>query len=286
MTIRGTTRVFGVFGDPVAHSLSPLLHAQFAENTQTDTVYVPFHVSPGNLEKALSSLPPLNIGGVNITVPHKEATCELLPALSQTASLIGAVNTVINDNGRLFGENTDSFGFHSDLCNLFPSQPWEEGTVLVIGAGGAARAVIHALQATNAQEIVVANRTVNKAVKIAQELAPEKGQGIGLEPKELAPFLSRMSLLVNTTSLGLKGEEIPGIDFSLAPAQAVVYDLIYNPSRTPLLANAEQHGLLCANGLGMLVRQGAKSFELWTGRTPSADRAIDWLNSFLSSDAK
>lgn len=286
MTISGTTRVLGLFGDPVAHSLSPLLHARFTEQAETDSVYVPFQVTPEDLEQALFALPALNILGVNITVPHKESVFHLLSEHSQIAQTIGAVNTVINQNGQLIGDNTDAFGFLSDIRALFSSLPWEDSSVVVIGAGGAARAVVHALASTNVRKIIIANRTRQKAEELAAEMAPERAEASSLTPEELGPYLDRMGLLVNTTNLGLKGETIPGVDLDRAPAEAAIYDLIYNPPRTPLLEYAASRGLPSANGLGMLVRQGAKSFELWTGHTPEAEPVIEWLKDRLCSTFK
>lgn len=279
MSIRGSTRVLGVFGDPIAHSLSPRMHAQFARSTDTDTVYVPFRVAPENLETALHALPAFSILGVNLTVPHKEAATAYLGDLEPAARAIGAVNTVINREGRLIGDNTDAKGFLDDLRAQFPDRTWEEKPALVLGAGGASRAIVYALARTPVPEIVVANRSREKADRLVGELCPDQGKPIALEPSELGAGIQRIGLIVNTTSLGLKGESVPGCDLSRAPTGAAVYDLIYNPAESPLLREARSLGLAASNGLGMLVRQGAASYRLWTGSDPAVEPVIQLLTS-------
>ena len=277
MAVSGKTQVLGVFGDPVAHSLSPAMHARFAEATGTDTVYVPFHVSPEHLETALFALPSLAIAGVNITVPHKEAAFRLLSQHTEAARAIGAVNTVIVEGGRLVGDNTDGEGFRADLEARLPQSGWEKGPVVVLGAGGAARAVVHALAGAGVPDVVVANRTPEKAQDLVGELAPATGRAVALPGEGLREALSGAALLVNTTSVGLHGETFAGLDLSLLPGTAGVYDLIYNPPRTPLLREAEGRGLAVVNGLGMLVRQGAISYARWTGEEPPVDPVLAWL---------
>jgi shikimate dehydrogenase len=280
MGIDGGSRVLGVFGDPVAHSLSPFLHARFAEDTGVNSVYVPFHVRPEGLEQALFALPALGIRGVNITVPHKEAVYRLLAEHSTAARHIGAVNTVINDDGVLWGDNTDAAGFLEDIRACFPDRPWEHGGAVILGAGGAARAVVHALSQAGIP-LVVANRDPDKARALVQELAPETGRPCGLDRPDLAGPVRDAGLLVNTTSVGLEGDRFPDLPLEQLSAGAAVYDLIYSPARTPLLQAAEQLGLAAANGLGMLVRQGAHSFWLWNGAQPPVDAVLEHLRADL-----
>jgi len=283
MAVSGKSLVLGVFGDPVAHSLSPQMHARFAQETGADTVYVPFHVRPGDLETALAALPSLGIRGVNITVPHKEAVSRLLTERTEAARAIGAVNTVMVEEGGLRGDNTDAEGFRADLVAHLGHTGWETGPVVVLGAGGAARAVAHALQRSGVPEIIVANRTVDKGQALVAELAPEHGQAVPLPSDQLTAALGRARLLVNTTSLGLRGERFEDLDLSALPAEAGVYDLIYNPARTPLLTDAEARGLAVANGLGMLVRQGAISYARWTGIEPPVEPVLAWLEKELDN---
>ncbi|MFA9459355.1 shikimate dehydrogenase [Thiohalorhabdus methylotrophus] len=283
MSIRGSTRVLGVFGDPVAHSLSPAMHTRFAEESGEDSVYVPFHVLPENLETALHALPSLGIRGVNITVPHKESTFRLVSEHTDAARAMGAVNTVIVDGERLIGDNTDGAGFAADLEAHFDHTGWGKGPVVVLGAGGAARAVVHALTVAGVPEVVVANRTLETGQALIGQLAPETGRAVALPSEELQNALPRARLLVNTTSVGLKGETFPGLSLDALPREAGVYDLIYNPARTPLLQEAEQQGLAVANGLGMLVRQGAISYARWTGKEPRVEPVIEWLEGQLGN---
>jgi shikimate dehydrogenase len=275
--VSGTTQVLGVFGDPIAHSLSPQLHNWFAESTGLDSVYVPFHVRPEALERAVGGLTALSIRGVNLTVPHKEAVVPLVDNLAPAARAIGAVNTIINEHGQIFGDNTDARGLLADLRARFSSLDWESRPALVLGAGGAARAAVVALKEAGLPAIWVANRTEAKARDLVSALCPETGISLGLSTEGLAVATKEAGLIINTTSLGLKGETIPGMELSLAKEETAVYDLIYNPPVTPLLHEARQRGLAASNGLGMLVRQGAISFELWTGHVPPVEPVIEAL---------
>ena len=279
MTIHGGGRVLGVFGDPIEHSLSPRIHQRFAEDTGMDTVYVPFHVLPDRLASATEAIRALDLGGVNVTVPHKEAIMAHLDAVTDTAGAIGAVNTVVRNGERLVGDNTDAEGFRADLRSHFPGEPWVDAPAVILGAGGAARAVVHALAQSGCPRIVVANRSPDKAAALVRELAPDTGEACGLTPADLNPHLSGAGLVVNTTSLGLQGEAIPGTDPSILPPGAGVYDLIYNPAETPLLAQARTQGLACANGLGMLVQQAAASYARWTGHQPGTEAVLTELRA-------
>ncbi len=238
---------------------------------------MPFHVRPETLAQALSALPALSILGVNLTVPHKEAALRLMDRLEPAAQAIGAVNTVTNDQGRLVGENSDAAGFVADLRARFPEADWEGRPALVLGAGGAARAVVFALRDAGVPGIRVANRTEPKARELVAALCPQAGAALDLSPAALAEATAEAGLIVNTTSLGLKGEPIPGLDLSRVSPQTAVYDLIYTPAETPLLREARARGLAAANGLGMLVRQGARSFEIWTGKKPTVEPIIQQL---------
>jgi shikimate dehydrogenase len=279
--ISGKTVVLGLFGDPVEHSLSPQMHARFAENTGADTAYVPFRVSIENLEAALHALPKFGIRGVNITVPHKEAAFRLLSVTTEAAKAIGAVNTVIVEGDQIQGDNTDAEGFLADLKAQLNHTGWESGPVVVLGAGGAARAVVHSLKGVGVPEIIVANRTEEKGHSLVSELIPECGTAVSLPGKGLLMALSRARLLVNTTTVGLRQECFEGLELTTLPEGAGVYDLIYSPKETPLLRDARSLGLAAANGLGMLVRQGAASYQRWTNQRPDADDIlVEMENAF------
>jgi shikimate dehydrogenase len=247
------------------------MHAEFAAQTGADTAYVPFRVRPEDLPRALDSITALSIRGVNITVPHKEAVYAALDHLEPAAQAIGAVNTVTNQDGKLVGDNTDARGFLADLRHCFPQNAWENYPALVVGAGGAARAVVYALGETAIPSIRVANRTEAKARALVEEMCPDRGKSLDLSEERIDQAVAESRLIINTTSLGLKGETVPGLHLEKASRNAVVYDLIYNPAETPLLKQARSRGLDGTNGLGMLVRQGAISFEIWTGLQPSVD---------------
>jgi len=278
MTIHGSSRILGVFGDPIAHSLSPQMHQRFAESCGEDTVYVPFRVSVADLGTAVAAIRALHLSGVNVTIPHKEAVGPLLDELTAPGVAIGAVNTIVNHDGWLIGDNTDAEGFLADIEDHFPHGSWRDRLALVLGAGGAARAVVYALAQAGVPEVVVANRTPEKAQALVQELAPDRARAVSLPGPDLDSALRNAGLVVNTTSLGLEGETIPGLCLNELPRDAGVYDLIYNPPRTPLLQAAEARGLPFANGLGMLVQQGAFSYARWTGKIPQTQPVIRWLN--------
>ncbi|MEF8794298.1 shikimate dehydrogenase family protein, partial [Thiohalorhabdus sp.] len=201
----------------------------------------------------------------------------LLEHLEPAARAIGAVNTVINRDGELVGDNTDARGFLADLEAQFLDAAWKDRPALVLGAGGAARAVAFALGEAGLPAVTIANRTATKAEALAAELLPATGRATDLAPGNLDAAAAKAGLIVNTTSMGLADETIPGLDLARASAEAAVYDLIYNPPETPLLAQARQRGLAAANGLGMLVRQGAISYELWTGQAPPVAPVIEAL---------
>ncbi|SCY26697.1 shikimate dehydrogenase [Thiohalorhabdus denitrificans] len=283
MQITGNTTVLGLFGDPVEHSLSPIIHADFSETSGLDTIYVPFRISPENLEAAVSSVTVLGLRGVNITVPHKETVIPFLDELTESARAIGAVNTIINNGELLTGDNTDQIGFLEDLRHRFSDMKWVEKPALVLGAGGASRAVVYALRKAGLPEIFIANRDKKRAQQVASEMAPQSGRGMGLDIQTINPALKQSGLVVNTTSLGLKGESIPELDLTHALQGTIVYDLIYSPARTPLLHSAIQLGLPVANGLGMLVRQGAISYSRWTGSEPVVESLIHRLQGQLGT---
>ncbi|MDQ4069283.1 MAG: shikimate dehydrogenase [Actinomycetota bacterium] len=254
------TRVAAVIGCPVRHTISPAIHnAAFAE-LGLDWVYVAFEVAPGHVPAALAGMRALGLGGLSVTIPHKGHAAAAVDDLSPAAAAIGAVNTVVpQPDGRLLGENTDSAGFLASLADEgFVAQ---ERVCMVVGAGGAAQAVVHALARAGAAEIMVANRTRARAETTAA-LAGEVGRVAS------ADEVVRADLVVNATPLGLAGpssDELPVDAALLGPGQLVV-DLVPNPVVTPLMRAARRAGCQTAGGLGMLVHQGALAFEMWTGR--------------------
>lgn len=264
----GKTRVLGVFGHPVAHSLSPIIQNAAIEALGIDYIYVPFHVLPKDLEKAVQGIRALNIAGVNVTIPHKENIIAYLDEMSERSMRIHSVNTVINRDGRLFGDTTDGAGFLQSA-----QAEWgrlDGKRVLLLGAGGSAKAVSFALAEIGCK-IVIANRTVERARELAEGLNAVFGRDVarasGMQNKVLADEVKCADLLVNTTSVGMS----PDIDSTPIPGELLhsnllVYDLVYNPSTTVLVRQARERGARALNGLGMLVHQGALSLEIWTGR--------------------
>lgn len=269
MEITGRTKVVGVFGHPVGHSLSPLMHNAAFAHLSLDFVYIPIDVAPERLSDALRGVVAFGMVGVNVTIPHKEHTAELVDEISDEARLMGAVNTVIHRDGRLFGDNTDGRGFLRPL-NAEGFHPLGK-CALLVGAGGAARGVAIAL-AREGAHLVIANRTASRAAELADTLNGIFGSGTAevarYEGGELARIAVESELLVNTSSVGMLGnpeKTLPIPEDSFHPG-LFVYDLVYNPLETPLLATAKRRGCRTLGGVRMLVHQGALGFEAWTGR--------------------
>jgi shikimate dehydrogenase len=253
----------GVIGDPVAHSLSPALHQPALDQLGIPAVYERWHTPAADLAKRVKSLRDPSILGASVTVPHKIAVMSMLDDLSAAARRAGAVNTIVNRDGALFGDNTDIYGFGVAVSDALRGRP--PRVAVILGAGGAARAVVLALEAAEAGEIVVANRDEERAARLAQDLDPAPVRPMRLDEDLLTGELPRADLLVNATSLGWHPGETP-IELQrldLLPASAVVADLTYRD--TDLLLAAQARGLKTADGLPMLVHQGARAFELWTG---------------------
>jgi len=269
MQLSGNTTVVGIFGDPVAHSLSPRMQNAAIKACGLDAVYVPFHVTADQLCDAVAGIRALAIRGVNLTIPHKEAACELVDELDEQARLIGAINTIVNENGRLKGYNTDGVG----LLNALKQELGVDAAgqrVLIAGAGGACRAAVVALAQARAAWIGIANRTTARASRLLEEVAPHF-PGTAFAVYELSPALlnagpEQVDLLINTSAVGLKGD---AFDFQITgcvkPGGAV-YDMVYAAKPTPMLCAAQAKGLATADGLGMLAAQGEAAFQLWFGR--------------------
>jgi shikimate dehydrogenase len=273
MNIRGTTRILGIFGDPVAHSLSPLMQNEALTLAGIDAAYVPFHVRPENLAAAVAGIRSLDLWGVNVTVPHKEAVLRLLDGVDPDARLIGAANTIVNRSGVLTGYNTDAPGLLRSLAEELNFDPAGK-RILVLGAGGACRAALVALGRAGAAWIGVANRTRSRAEALRAEFGDAlKGTTLassGLDAEKLSGVLPQIDLLVNTSAVGMKGESFTDFPWEALAPGALVYDIVYSRRGTPLLHVAQGRGHRVADGLGMLAAQGEEAFFLWTGRRPAA----------------
>lgn len=258
------TRLYGLFGDPVKHSLSPLLHNAVFREKGINAVYLAFHVRKDWLGLAFESMRSMNIGGVNLTIPHKEDAIEFVDDIPEDVDrAVGALNTVVNKDGRLLGYNTDVPGF---LMALREELDFDAAgkSVVVAGAGGAARAVVFALARTGAERIFLMNRTADRAEGLS-EYASTFFPKTEIEP--MAPDeseIKKVSLVVNATSLGMRAGDAMPVDIEKFGANTRVYDLVYS-AETPLLKAAKKKGLRHADGLGMLVNQASIAFELWTG---------------------
>lgn len=262
--------LLGVMGDPIAHSKSPQMHGAALQALGITGAYVPLHIAPERLGDAISAIRTLGFRGVNVTIPHKVAVMEFLDQLDESAASIGAVNTIVNDGGRLTGYNTDGIGYVRSL-KAEAAPELQDTRILVLGAGGAARGIIHSLLKERPAELIVANRTPDKAVQLAEEWNTlGRIRGIGLE--EAPSFIEGIDLVINTTSIGMhpKVDDTPFPADLLAPGR-VVSDLIYNPLETRLLREARERGCRAHGGLGMFVYQGAYALEYWTGRPAPVD---------------
>lgn len=267
--IKGTTKNLGVMGWPIAHSLSPVLQNAAIEEAGLDYVYISLPVPPEKLKEAVAGLRAMQFTGWNVTIPHKQAIMAELDAVDEDARIIGAVNTVVNRDGHLTGYNTDCIGFMQPLAQQGFLPKGKEATIL--GAGGAARAVIWGLLRAKVKRITLGVRNPAKAARLAEEFAAYgEIQVLHWEDSAFAEHLAVTDLLVNTTPLGMYPhvEGMPPVDWTKLKKDALVYDIIYTPERTRFLNEAQAHGHAIINGEGMLAGQGAAAFTLWTGVAP------------------
>ena len=266
----GRAKLAGVMGWPVGHSLSPRLHGYWLRRYGIDGAYVPLMVEPSRLEQALRALPVLGFRGVSLTLPHKEKALHLVDHIDPHAFSIGAVNTVVvREDGTLEGHNTDAFGFRESLKTAGFQNTNKKAVATVLGAGGAARAVIVALQDMGFGEIRLVNRTRERAEQCAITLRrPGAGAITVLEWPELPQALEKTALFINTTTLGMTGQQPLEIDLTSLPREAWVADIVYTPLITGLLQQARQKGHPIVDGLGMLLHQGRPGFAAWFGVEP------------------
>jgi len=280
--ITGKTRMYGIIGCPVTHSLSPVMQNAAFKAAAIDALYAPFAVEPDQLAVAVSGLRALQVCGFNVTVPHKTSIMPLLDGLADSAVQAGAVNTVVNHGGRLIGHNTDGDGLIASLakdleCAVAGSR------IVLVGAGGAARGALAALCRSGAASVVVLNRTLETAnglVESFRTLYPQvilQASALPVQPD----YVLSADLLINATSAGLAGEKIEGLSLALLPDHAKVYDMVYNPPLTPLLVDARIRGLKAVNGIGMLLAQGELAFKLWHGMSPGEGAMQEALSAFM-----
>jgi len=262
-SISGQTRVVGIIGDPVAHSRSPAMHNAAFAALKLDWVYVPFPVASRDVAEAVAAVRALGLAGLNVTVPHKEAVLPHCDTLTPLARRVGAVNTIVNRDGRLLGDNTDVYGFAQTLRGARLRMRGRHA--IVLGAGGAARAVLAALAESGAARITLANRTPARAQALAARFRGARIHVVRLDALDDASLLADAALLVNTTSAALAGSDLPPIAYDATPARCQFVDLLYGHS-TPFLSSAQRANRQTADGAAMLLHQGARAFSLWTGR--------------------
>ena len=275
----------GIFGYPIGHSVSPAMHRAAFARAGIDAAYAAWETHPDALEDAIANLRGAEYLGANVTVPHKRAAMARLDDIDDVAREIGAANTIVNRDGRLFGTNTDAYGFLESLRVESGFDP-RGADVALIGAGGAARAAAYALANAGARSLTIANRTQERAAALASEIAVRgvSARGIGLDVPDFANSCANASLIVNSSSVGMLGGPAEGA--SPVPRGAiergcVVYDMVYNPMETPLLAQAADAGAQTVGGLPMLVHQGAEAWTLWTGQDAPVETMLEAAKAAL-----
>jgi shikimate dehydrogenase len=286
--ITSSTKITGIMGYPIKHTLSPIMHNRAFSLLNLNYLYAVFPVAPKDLAQAVMALPALKIKGVNVTIPFKQDVLKYLDEITPCARRIGAVNTIVNENGKLIGYNTDGEGFINSLKEVNFETAGKK--ILLLGAGGACRAVALSLAWAGAKKIIVATRNATKAEKMIKET------GLEQEVQTECFFLSSLpsekiaeaDLIVNTTPLGMAPfeDKMPDIPLEGLHSAQYVCDLIYNPLKTVLLRKARLKGCKTVNGIGMLVHQGAKSFYLWTKEKPPIDEMRQAILKYVGNSRK
>ena len=270
--ITGKTSVFGIIGDPVEHSLSPGMHNAAFKELNLDNIYVPFHVKREKLEEAIFGAYSLGIRGLNITIPHKTEVIKYLDYLDIAAGLIGAVNTIeFGENGAV-GHNTDGIGAVRAIEEITPVK---DKKVLILGAGGASRAICFQILLSGAKNIVIANRTVEKATELKDDLIEKLDHEVSVIDMELElqKEIENTDILINTTPIGMYPNinQKPLVTEAMMHPNLIVNDIVYNPIKTGLLREADKAGAKTISGIKMLMYQGIESFKIWTGIEPSIE---------------
>lgn len=264
-------KLFGLIGHPIGHSMSPIMHNDQFKQLNLDYHYVAFDVQPKDLKAAVDGIRALGISGFNITIPHKVAVIEYLDEIDDEAKQIGAVNTVVNKDGKLIGYNTDGKGFAVSLGQL-AGDDFLHKRMLIVGAGGAARGIYVTLARMGAKSIDITNRTVGKAEELISACSFNiSSQALSIDKAE--KNLQEYEIIINTTSVGMSPDidKLP-IDLTNLKKGIVVSDIIYNPIETKWLEHGRRLGAITQNGVGMFVGQGALAFELWTGQKPDYEQ--------------
>jgi len=271
--INGVTKVYGIIGDPIEHTLSPVMHNTAFKKLDMNNIYVPFNVKAEELEDAISGAYALGIRGLNITIPHKTEVIKYLDYLDIAAGLIGAVNTIEFGKNGVVGHNTDGIGAVKAINEI---SSVKNKSVMILGAGGAARAIAFQILLSGAKNLIIANRTIEKASELKDDLIEKLEpdvQIIDLKPKNLKIKLKDTDILINTTPIGMYPNinKKPLVTADMMHEDLIVNDIIYNPLKTGLLNEAEKAGAKTISGVKMLIYQGVESFKIWTGVEPPVE---------------
>ena len=282
MNFTGAAVVAGVAGWPVEHSRSPLIQNYWLRKYGIDGVYVPLAISPDRALDAIRSLPALGISGLNITVPHKETAFRAMDEVDNWTQRLKAVNTVVVRDGLLYGTNTDAYGFLEALREAHPTWRSSTGPAVILGAGGAARAIVAGLQDEGVSEIRIANRTHSRATALCEEFG---NATLAVPWESRSAALKDAALVINTTSLGMRGQAPLNLSLEAVHNVTVVCDIVYTPLETPLLAAARALGHIVVDGLGMLLHQARPGFRQWFGVDPAVDQELrDYVLADLMKD--
>lgn len=271
--ITANTKLICVIGHPIKHSKSPLMHNAALKKAEEDAVYMAFDIETDELEGFVAGVRAMGITGANVTIPHKENIIKYLDGVTKEAEIIGAVNTIYRDGDKLIGDNSDGKGFILSLMKESEFDP-KDKKILILGAGGASKAVTAKLADEGASEIYIYDIDRKRAEELVEQImkSAEKNVKISIADKNSIENIAKESnLLVNCTPIGMKESDPELLSDEVFNSEQVVYDLIYNPPKTKLLKSAEKKGAKIVNGLGMLVYQGAISFERWTGKKPDTE---------------
>lgn len=267
-----STRAAGIVGWPVDHSRSPLIHGYWLAALGIDGVYERYPVSPDeNFEEAIRALAAKGVVGVNVTIPHKEVALQIADHASDAAQRLGAANVLLFSGGEIFADNTDGHGFIANLDAHIPRDRWVGRTACIVGAGGAARAIVGSLIEAGCVDLRIINRSMARAEGLADLVRRCGGRPDLIALQDISAVraaLAETALLINTTSLGMSGHDALDLDLSTLPREAVVSDIVYVPLETQFLARARARGLATVDGLGMLLYQAVPAFAAWFGQTP------------------
>ncbi|MDP4162303.1 MAG: shikimate dehydrogenase [Bacillota bacterium] len=262
-------KLYAVLGYPIGHSMSPFMHNDLFAFYNLEARYLPFQVKPEALEDAVKGLKAIGVSGFNVTVPHKSSIIPLLDNIDPLAMKIGAVNTVVNQNGKLIGYNTDGPGFLKSLHSLIPDV--KDLNVLIIGAGGASRAIYYTMASAGARQIDICNRTLDKATLLIEGCS-ERVESRVLSAEKASEHLSDYDVIIQTSTVGMfPNTQVCPVRLENLSSRAIVCDIIYNPLETLFLQEAKQKGVKVQNGIDMFVYQGALAFELWTDIFPDIE---------------